>query len=272
MKYRLMAIDMDGTLLNSHDNISERNRMALNKVLDKGITVALSTGRIYKSAVHYRCLVGLNSPIIACNGAVISSSDEKEIVYERCIDNDILKDIITIAESNNMYYHFYDLSTFYFKKYEDKFKKYHKYYEENYETQGINIIGFNDPVKILSNNLNFHKLVFIEDDICKLDNLRQKLEKIKGISVSKSWYNNLEVMSEGVSKGNALRFLAQMLNIDTSEIVAIGDNENDISMFNVAGLAVAMGNGDDLIKKKAHVITDTNDNDGVAKAIEKYVL
>lgn len=272
MKYRLIAIDMDGTLLNSHSNISERNRMVLCKAIEKGVNIVLSTGRIHRSAVHYARLTGLNSPIIACNGAVITSADGKDIIFERYIDNNILRSIVEMAEDGNVYYHFYDLSTFYFRKSEDKFKKYHGYYEENFKDQGIRIIGFNNPVEVLNNTSEFHKLVFIEDDVLKLENLRQKLEKIRGISVCKSWYNNLEIMSEGISKGNALKFLAQMLGIDTSETVAIGDNENDISMLKVAGLAIAMGNGDEIIKKNAHIVTDTNDEDGVAKAIEKYVL
>lgn len=272
MDYKLVAIDMDGTLLNSNDNVSEKTKKVLNKAIDRGVNIVLSTGRIHRSALHYGHFIGLKSPIIACNGAIISSYQGKEIIYENHIDSNVLKDIIEIAESNNMYYHFYDLSAFYFKKANNEFEKYHKYYEENFVKQGIKVIGFNNPMEIINANSNYYKLVFIEDDSEKLQHLRQELEKKKGISVSKSWHNNLEVMKEGVSKGDAVRYLAKMLNIDTEEIVAIGDNENDISMFKVAGLAVAMGNGDDIIKEHANVITDTNDNDGVAKAIEKYVL
>ena len=154
----------------------------------------------------------------------------------------------------------------------DDFVKYYKYYEENFVKQGINLIGFNDPMEIIDANSTYYKLVFIDDDSEKLQYLRRKLEEIKGISVSKSWHNNLEVMNEGVSKGKALKLLAQMLNIDKDQIIAIGDNENDISMFKVAGLAVAMENGDKIAKEHAHIITDTNDNDGVAKVIEKYIL
>ena len=79
-------------------------------------------------------------------------------------------------------------------------------------------------------------------------------------------------MKEGVSKGKGLEYLIERLNIDKSEIMVIGDNENDISMFKIAGLAVAMENGEDILKRIAHTITDTNNEDGVANAIEKYAL
>jgi len=117
-----------------------------------------------------------------------------------------------------------------------------------------------------------YKFVYIEDDIDKLLDFREKLKDIKGTNVSSSWHNNIEVMNEGVSKGTGLNYLIDKLNIDKSEVVAIGDNENDISMFKVAGLAVGMRNGDESIKNHVHVFTDTNDEDGVAKAIENYVL
>lgn len=273
MDYKLVAIDMDGTLLNSHDNVSEKTRLVLNKAIDRGISIVLSTGRIYKSASYFGHFIGLKSPIIACNGAVISSYNGEELIYESPINNNVLKDVVKLAERNNMYYHFYDSDTFYFNKSQSDFKKYYNFYENKFVKQGIKLKSFTEPWDIVdSSTSSFHKLVFIEDDSEKLMYLRQKLEEIEGISVSKSWHNNLEVMNEGVSKGNALKILAEILKINTSQIVAIGDNENDISMFKVAGLAVAMENGDKAIKEYAHVITDTNDNDGVARAIEKYVL
>mgnify|MGYP000852640789 FL=1 len=272
MKYKLVAIDMDGTLLNSHDNISERTRYAINNAIDKGIKIVLSTGRIYLSALYYRSLIDLNSPIIACNGAIVSNHKGNEILYKSHINKDILRKIIKLAEDNNVYYHFYDLSTFYCKKGNNNFAKYYEYYEENFKKQGINIIGFDNPSEIINVNSTYYKFVIIEDDIDKLQYLRGKMEQIKGISVSKSWHNNMEIMNEGVSKGKALKFLAHMLKIDNGEIIAIGDNENDVSMFKIAGLAVAMKNGDKIAKENAHIITDTNDDDGVAKVIEKYIL
>lgn len=135
MKYKLVAIDMDGTLLNSHDNISERTRYAINNAIDKGIKIVLSTGRIYLSALYYTNLIDLNSPIIACNGAIVSNHKGNEILYKSHINKDILRKIIKLAEDNNVYYHFYDLSTFYCKKGNNNFAKYYEYYEENFKNR-----------------------------------------------------------------------------------------------------------------------------------------
>ena len=272
MNYRLIAIDMDGTLLNSQDKISERNRRALLKAINNGIHIVLTTGRIYKSALYYYKQIGLNSPIIACNGAVIASS-EGDIIFEKFIDNRALKEIINLAEENDMYYHFYDRDKFYYKTSKKEFANYYGYYERNYVTQDIELIRFENPWDIVDlSSLRYHKAVFIDNEPDRLLNFRRRLRDVKGISVSKSWHNNIEVMNEEVSKGNAVKFLAESLNIDSSKVIAIGDNENDVSMFKVAGLSIAMGNGDKIAKEQANVITDTNDEDGVAKAIEKYVF
>jgi len=92
------------------------------------------------------------------------------------------------------------------------------------------------------------------------------------VELSKSWRDNLEVMDKGVSKGSAVKLLCERLGINSDEVMAIGDNENDLSMIKFAGVGVAMGNAEDMVKEQADFITSSNDEDGVALAIEKYVL
>ena len=116
MKYKLVAIDMDGTLLNSSDNVSERTKLVLKRAIDKGLNIVISTGRIFKSALFYGRNIGLKSPIISCNGAVISSYDGRKVFFEKTIDGNILKDIVKLAEKKSIYYHFYDMDTFYYNK------------------------------------------------------------------------------------------------------------------------------------------------------------
>mgnify|MGYP001011257886 CR=1 FL=1 len=137
--------------------------------------------------------------------------------------------------------------------------------------ENINIIE--NPFEVVQNEkLNVYKFVFVENDREKLLRFKKKLESIKNIEIASSWINNVEVMNKGVSKGKALEELCKLFGINKGEVVAIGDNENDISMLEFAGLSVAMGNGVEKARKISCVVTDTNDNDGVGMAIEKYVL
>jgi hypothetical protein len=273
MRYKLIAIDMDGTLLNSNNKVSDRTREVLLRAIDEDIYIVLSTGRILRSALYFSKDIGLNYPIIACNGALISTSNGKDIIYENPMNLELAKKIAELAEDNGIYYHFYDTNTFYAKETGYGDLEHYESYKNNLIKQQINLNIFQNSMEILNNKKPvIYKFVFIEDDIDKLLDFREKLKDIKGTNVSSSWHNNIEVMNEGVSKGTGLNYLIDKLNIDKSEVVAIGDNENDISMFKVAGLAVGMRNGDESIKNHVHVFTDTNDEDGVAKAIENYVL
>ncbi|HRU41225.1 MAG TPA: HAD-IIB family hydrolase, partial [Candidatus Diapherotrites archaeon] len=106
----------------------------------------------------------------------------------------------------------------------------------------------------------------------KIQKLRDGIMETGIVSVSQSMKHNLEVMNKGVNKGNAVRILAQMYGINREEIIAIGDNENDISMIEYAGLGIAMGNAEELLKRAADHVTGDYQEDGVAEAIEKFIL
>lgn len=141
----------------------------------------------------------------------------------------------------------------------------------------------NIKIKYLSSSMKIHDMICKnEKDIIKFEIIslndkklklfRKELKDIKEIEVASSSKKNVEVTTKGVSKGNALKFLCEYFNIKKEEVMAIGDSENDISMLQYAGFGVAMGNAIDTVKKEAEFITETNDNDGVAKAIEEYVI
>lgn len=273
MKYKLIAIDMDGTLLNSNNEISKRNLAALYKAREKGLHVVLNTGRILRSAFYYANSIELNNPVIACNGAIITCKDEEDIIYENKMSIETSKEIFKISDEFDMKYYFYNRDTFFAKELHDGVKKFYGNNGEAWTEQGIKVEVSEDITEIVGREINeIYKFVFIEEDRDKLLNFRKELDSIKGINVSSSWYNNIEIMNEGVSKGEALEYLCNALKIEKSEVIAIGDNENDISMLQMAGLAVAMENGDDIAKEYSHIITGTNNEDGVAQIIEKYVL
>ncbi len=272
MKYKLIAIDMDGTLLNSQNIVSKKNSEALYKAKEQGLYVILSTGRILTSALYYGQAIELGDPIIACNGAIVSSGNGDNILYDKSIEVEASKELIKLAEENHIYYHFYDRDTFYTREIKDDVVRFYDSYDDNLGDHKMNIEVLDDPVKFLDRKPSIYKFVFIDNDKEKLLDFRMKLSYINGVEISSSWENNIEVMSSGISKGYGLKYLIDTLNIDKSQVVAIGDNENDIPMFKISGLSIAMGNGESTIKKNADIVTDTNDENGVAKAIEKHVL
>lgn len=269
LEYKLIAIDMDGTLLNSHNQVSERTQRAIRLAREKGVHIVLSTGRILKSAMYYSRALELNNPIIASNGAIIVD-ENSNIIYKRPIEKSLIGDIVTLARERNIYYHFYDESQFYSHI---KVEEVLKFYSEGNDEMTIEMTLFNDINEIVMlEGLNVYKFLFIDYDRKKLYDLRKEIEKIENLQTSSSWSNNIEAMGKNVSKGEALKELCKGLNIKPEEVITIGDSENDLSMFEFAGLGVAMGNGDTAIKEKADYITETNDMDGVAKIIESFIL
>jgi Cof subfamily protein (haloacid dehalogenase superfamily) len=273
MKYKLIAIDMDGTLLNSKNEISAMNRKAIKKANDMGIKIVLSTGRIFSSAIYYAKLLNINTPIISCNGAYVYEYYNSRLLYDNPIDPKNCIDVIRMAEENNMYYHFYNKDTFFANELNHTVLKYYRWNEDKRDRDRINIRIEENPIKIIEEeNPNVYKFVFVDDNKDKITCFRKKLCTNKNIEVASSWWNNVEVMNREVSKGKALEEVCSLFGIKRDEVVAIGDNENDISMLKFAGLSIAMDNGEQIAKDVADFVTDSNDEDGVGKVIEKLIL
>lgn len=269
MKYKLIAIDMDGTLLNSKNQVSERTKQAIYKARKKGVHIVLATGRILRSALYYSKQLDLNNAILASNGAVIVDSASK-IIHKEALDKNSIRDLINAGIENNIYFHFYDEDYFYSNKI---VKEVLDFYNEGDSKFTIEMKLFQDIEDLISkDDFNVYKFLFVEEDLDKLQEFRNKLSSIENINISSSWRNNVEAMAINVSKGEALEKLCEKLNIYSQEVIAIGDSENDLSMLKFAGLSVAMENASDRVKKQADYITDSNDNHGVANVIEKFIL
>lgn len=263
---------MDGTLLNDAHQVSDRTKLAIHRAKEKGVIVVLATGRILKSALQYGEDLDIGNPIVACNGAIIINEKE-EIIYKKPVDKNIIEQILDLGKRNNIYYHFYDEYDLYANTLVDKVVGFYNTNAAKLKGLELNVNIFEEKQEILTRlDLDILKFIFIDDSLEKLFKVRNELEQMGVVSVSSSWDNNIEVMGKDVSKGEALRYLVNELGINSREIIAIGDNENDLSMLNYSGIGVAMGNSNDRIKNVSDYITSSNNEDGVAKVIEKFIL
>ncbi len=273
MKYQLIAIDMDGTLLNSHNQVSERNQKALKQAIERGIKVVIATGRVFTSARVYAELLGIQTPIIACNGALIRNHLTDEVLYQDTMQLEDSLRVIDACKQEQVYFHFYDQEKLYV---EERLATYLEEYYWGSRERVDTSLPFerikDAKVYLRENPIDVLKFVAVDHREERLTALKPLLNQIKGIELNKSWYNNLEVMNQGVSKGKALERMADLYNISLDQVIAFGDNYNDLSMGDYAGTFVAMGNSDDAIKSRASYVTANNDQDGVALGIEKYVL
>jgi Cof subfamily protein (haloacid dehalogenase superfamily) len=270
---KLLCIDMDGTLLSSNHGISERTLKAIKAASEKGVKIVVCTGRVFTSANFYSELIGVKAPVIASNGAYIREKDRDEVIYKGLLGIDNCKKVLAVCKKHGLHAHFNTSNTIFTEKIIYSSEYYSKLNKTLPEGSRINI----ELVENLENTFELHKneiLKCITQDIDddKIQIAKAELQQIESLTVVSSFEKNFEVMNKGVSKGRATQILAEYYGIIREEIMCIGDNDNDISMIKFAGIGVAMGNGKASIKEIANFVTDTNDNHGVAKAIEKFIL
>lgn len=264
MKYKLICIDMDGTLLNDNNEVSTENKLALQKCLEKGIHIAINTGRFHASAKSYITLLNLDCHIISCNGTYIQCKDTEKVLYSAPLTSAQLHKINSVFKSFNLKSYFNSINKILIEgtSNNDEVK------DDNNFIQSKSIIQLSQK-----ENYPIYRATAVEDiDKAKLLKAKIILEKHSDLEVVTSMPNNFDVMQGGTSKGNGVKELSKILKISRDEIICIGDNENDISMINFAAVGVAMGNATEDLKIHANYITDTNNNSGVAKAIEKFIL
>lgn len=272
MNYKLFAIDCDNTFIKHNGEIHQDNIKAINMLLEKGIKVVIATGRNDILVKDYMDESGFKEEIvIGCNGASIRDLKDNRIIQLNCIPKDTMKEMIHICLENNIKAKMYTLTESYSTCKEnsgDELKEvltYTKQLSMSLEYK------YEEDLDSLVDKKEFLKMVILEEDREKLLDIQNKFKQLEGINAVISSKICLDIIKKGVSKGEALKHYANMLGINKEEIVAIGDSENDLEMLNFAGFSVAMGNAEDFVKSACNMVTLTNDEGGVAYAINKII-
>lgn len=273
MKYKLICMDMDGTLLNDKKEVSERCKIAISKAHELGVKVVIATGRIFVSAEYYGDIIGVKAPIIASNGAYVREKDSDRSIYEQGLGAENYQLIVELLKKHDIVPHFYTEDTIYTEKLIHSSLTYKKANKTLPANRQVKIEVVEDWNELFSNKKpRLIKSMAVGDNEEKMKIAKEEFIKLDKFQVVSSMKNSFEVMAKTTSKGNALKKLCDYYGIDRNEIISVGDNENDISMIKFAGLGVAMGNAEEAVKKIADYVTATNEEDGVAKVIEKYIL
>lgn len=262
-EYKLIAIDIDGTLLNSERMLPLETKHDIVSAYNKGVRICICTGRSYPAAKPYIDELNLDIPLILYNGCRIRMSFKDEILYDETISYKASKEVFDLVEEHKGTCCFWKDDKLYFNKND----KYTVYYEN---LTSIKPTIVNEVSEELLTNIT--KFIWFGEPEELVHVQKEILSKVSGINFFKSQIHILEIVPKSVSKGITLKVLAQTLGINQSEVIAIGDDENDISMIEYAGLGVAMGNAKDLVKNIANYITSTNDENGVGEVIRKFIL
>jgi len=273
---RLIAIDIDGTLLNPQKQISPRTRAAIRAAREAGIIVTLATARRYLSTGSIATELGLDIPIVLYDGALILDHPDGHVLHTNLLQAEIAQQVVDVLVEYNVQpviHHFTNQVEETWTGPEDfdneDVAKYFAYLPE------INIIrrfqhatccmGQPDPLRIVA--------FTTEDRVMKLVPAISSLHCAWNITPLGSYQTaELAIMHKTCSKASGVEALARHLGITMQQVMAIGDNNNDIEMLQAAGWGVAMGQAPEAVKAVAHAVTASNAEDGVALAIERYVL
>ncbi|MEC1776078.1 Cof-type HAD-IIB family hydrolase [Bacillus mojavensis] len=239
---KLIAIDMDGTLLNDEQLISDENRKAIREAEDKGVYVVISTGRTLMTCRELAESLELSSFLITANGSEIWDSNFN-LVERKLLHTDHIKMMWDLRNKHNT----------------------------NFWASTVNKVWRGEFPENITDH-EWLKFGFdIEDDDIRNEVLAE-LRKNKELEITNSSPTNIEVNALGINKAAALAKVSEKLGFTMEHVMAMGDSLNDIAMIKEAGKGVAMGNAQDIVKETADWITDTNIEDGVAKAIRHWVL
>lgn len=288
--YKLVAVDLDGTMLNKYGIVTENTKKIIKNTIEKGTDVIIASGRPIDSIKTIAEEIGSEKYFIAGNGALIYDIKKDEIIYEKFLNKQKVLEIAEICEKNNISYNIYTEETIIAQQLKYNVLYYYKENLNKDEKRKTNITLVENIKEYVKNSKNekFLKITICDENKLIFNSIIKKLNRVSNIDILDVChitrktikrgtqeinieYFYTEISSKDVNKWNAIQYLTNKLNIKKDEVIAIGDNINDQTMLENAGLGIAMGNSAPYIQKMANEVTLTNDENGVAAIIEKYV-
>ena len=289
--YKLVTVDLDGTLLNSYGEVTENTKEKIKKIQEKGVEIMIASGRPIDSIKTIAEEINSKKYFIAGNGAIIYDIQKEKIIYEKYIPRQKIIEIAKICEENNISYNIYSEKNIITQdlKYNVLY-----YYKENLKKDAnkiTSIIKVDSILEYVKNepNIKCLKITVCDENQTIFKSIVRRLRAIENIDVMDVSHMSRKVFKQGtedieigyfyteisstqVNKWQAIKYLLPILQIKPEEVIGIGDNINDKEMIENAGLGVCMGQSTPVIKEISDEITDSNTEEGVANVLEKIFL
>lgn len=266
--YKLVALDMDGTLLNSHKAISPRTKQTIQEARDKGVHVVLASGRPLEGMTRYLDELGMTSEqdyVLSYNASLVQRVASKEVIRKQIMTGLDAKNLAALADELGTYIHAFSTERGLITPLANPITQ----HEADINQISSSVFDFAD----LPDDDEIIKVMLVAPEEVLSNAIAQlPADLYSQYTVVQSSPVFLEIMNKHSNKGTGVAMLAEHLNIDASEVICMGDAGNDHHMIEYAGLGIAMGNASDDIKALANHITLSNDEDGVAVAIEQFIL
>ena len=287
--YRLIAVDLDGTLLNSYGEVTDYSKKTIKKLIENGIKFIIASGRPIDSIKTIAKEIGSDEYFIAGNGAIIYDIKKDKVIYEKYLSKSKVLEIIKICEKNSISYNVYTDKTILATGLKYNVLYYYKENLKKEEDKKTNIHIVNDMYEHVKNlkEDKFLKITICEDNESIFNSIMKKIKNINGIDVLDVSHMSRKVINQGteevsieyyyteislsnVDKWTAIEYLIEKLGIKKEEVIAIGDNMNDKKMIENAGLGIVMEGSTPGVTEVADEIAPSNNEDGATKILQKY--
>ncbi len=272
--YKLICLDLDGTLLASDCSITEKNLSTLKVLMEKGVKVAVATGRSAENARYFALKLGEKAFFLGNNGTVVGIAGKKEYLSQHKIGYEKVKGIFKIANDIGANTIFVSENTLFFNNQEeyDKFIT----HKDSWELVNEKSVFFKDEERFLDeiakDKINIYKCMLFNSKNKSFEEIRRILEKNGDYELYFLSGGYFEIIDSNANKSKGIMVLEKHLGINKEDIIAFGDSENDVSMIEYVGHGVAMGNAVEHVKDVASATTKTNDEDGVAHYLERVYV
>ncbi|GLO62880.1 haloacid dehalogenase [Vibrio sp. MACH09] len=268
MDYQAFVFDLDGTLLSDDDQINEVNTIAIRSAIDDGYKIALASGRPHTLMQPYATSLGITEPLICCNGAYVYDPIKEQVIDSHPIEIDLLCLLLQDLDAKKVGFTIYS-SRGVFSYAESNHLNYLR--EKASAVQAdISIEVIADLTELLTQVGDVYKVLAFSDDKAQLCSLRDGLQQ--HLQADLSTPNKLDITSVQASKGRAVGIWLQQIAIPATQVVAFGDGDNDISMFDAVGEPVAMKNASPSLKRKANLIVTDNNGCGIGQYLRYITL
>jgi Cof subfamily protein (haloacid dehalogenase superfamily) len=262
---KMIAVDLDGTLLKTGSVLAAEGAVALREAANKGIHIIIATARRLHSVCAFCEQIGISQPVVCSDGSIIMSAPYGDIWQKSVIPMEIAEEIVRLADTSNWELSVVVDDTTYFKQ---------------RPRQPLGNLGNNRIiVKTCREMLTGEPFRILAHEIEVIECLQAwfKNSQIRYPSIRCDQFHNMDgsVRSCGifpnVDKGTGVKFVAERLNVTLDEVLVIGDDVNDLPMFKIAGISVAMGNAHDTVKQAAHWVAPSNNEEGVAATLRRFL-
>lgn len=264
MAIKLIALDLDGTLLTSDKRITARTKDVLARAMARGVTVTIATGRMLRSALHFARLIGSDAPVICCNGAYVGRADA-EPVFARYFDPAAAREFLTFCYARGWYVNWYIGTEIYAPEYrEEYFAAYRTTADFVVHAVGQDYLRYTE-----------HVPQFVLRNLTQgIASYAREVQAAFGDALlpQQNTGTSVDINPPGINKAVGVQVLADAMGLSLDEVLVAGDADNDFEMLEMGAFSVVPENGRPEAKQRAEYVTASNDADGIAAAIEKFVL